>query len=60
MGRNNQRSIFLYAINGDRFRATITKVEVEVRELDKIWFQKDGGSSHTLQKPMDLLKILFG
>ncbi|GFY47670.1 putative DD41D transposase [Trichonephila inaurata madagascariensis] len=49
-------------VNGDRYRAMIIDYfwpELEYMDLDSMWFQQDGATSHTAHVTIDLLKNKF-
>lgn len=50
-------------VNGQRYRAMITDYfwpELEDMDLDDMWFQQDGATSHTAHATIDLLKSKYG
>ncbi|GFY23070.1 uncharacterized protein TNCV_3763101 [Trichonephila clavipes] len=50
-------------VNGDRYRAMITNFfipELNDNDVQKLWFQHDGATCHTLRATIDLLKDTFG
>ncbi len=50
-------------VNGDRYRSMLTDYfwdELDQMEVEGVWFQQDGASSHTARKTINLLKKKFG
>ncbi|GFV76237.1 putative DD41D transposase [Trichonephila clavipes] len=50
-------------VNGDRYRAMITNFfipELNNHDVQELWFQQDGATSHTARSTIDLLKDTFG
>ncbi|GFT00995.1 putative DD41D transposase [Trichonephila clavipes] len=50
-------------VNGDRYRAIITNFfipEFNNHDVQELWFQQDGATSHTARATIDLLKDTFG
>ncbi|GFT05669.1 uncharacterized protein TNCV_1045271 [Trichonephila clavipes] len=50
------------AVNGDRYRAMITKFFIPVfnnHDVQELWFQQDGGTCYTALATIDLLKGTF-
>lgn len=50
-------------VNGNRYRSMITEYfwpELDDMDLDNMWFQQDGATSHTANVTIDLLKTKFG
>ncbi|GFT89328.1 putative DD41D transposase [Trichonephila clavipes] len=50
-------------VNGDRYRAMITNFfipELNNHDVQELWFQQDGATSHTAFATIDLLKDTFG
>ncbi|GFT53633.1 transposable element Tcb2 transposase [Trichonephila clavipes] len=50
-------------VNGDRYRAMITNFfipELNNQDVQELWFQQDGATSHTARATIDLLKDTFG
>ncbi|GFT75921.1 putative DD41D transposase [Trichonephila clavipes] len=50
-------------VNGDRYRAMITNFfipELNNHDVQELWFQQDGATSHTARATIDLLKDTFG
>ena len=56
---NNDRHV---TVNGNRYRAMIAdyfRPELEDMDLNNMWFQQDGGTSHTAHVTIDLLQNKF-
>ncbi|GFV58455.1 putative DD41D transposase [Trichonephila clavipes] len=50
-------------VNGDRYRAMITNFfipELNNHDVQELWLQQDGATSHTARATIDLLKYTFG
>ncbi|GFT21718.1 transposable element Tc3 transposase [Trichonephila clavipes] len=50
-------------VNGNRYRAMITNFfipELNNRDVQELWFQKDSATCHTARATIDLLKDTFG
>ncbi|GFU27650.1 transposase [Trichonephila clavipes] len=50
-------------VNGDRYRAMITNFfipELNIHDVQELWFQQDGATCHTARATIDLLKDTFG
>ncbi|GFX85776.1 uncharacterized protein TNCV_2471781 [Trichonephila clavipes] len=50
-------------VNGDRYRAMITNFfipELNIHDVQELWFQQDGTTCHTARATIDLLKDTFG
>ncbi|GFV76489.1 transposable element Tc3 transposase [Trichonephila clavipes] len=50
-------------VNGDRNRAMITNFfipELNIHDVQELWFQQDGATCHTARATIDLLKDTFG
>ncbi|GFY10771.1 putative DD41D transposase [Trichonephila clavipes] len=50
-------------VNGDWYRAMITNFfipELNNHDVQELWFQQDGATSHTARATIDLLKDTFG
>ncbi|GFY34332.1 paramyosin [Trichonephila clavipes] len=50
-------------VNGDRYRAILTNFfipELNNHDVQELWFQQDGATSHTARATIDLLKDTFG
>lgn len=50
-------------VNGDRYREMLTKFlwpKLNELDLDNMWFQQDGATSHTARDTIELLKQMFG
>ncbi|GFV19557.1 putative DD41D transposase [Trichonephila clavipes] len=52
-----------FTVNGDRYKAMITNFfipELNNHDVQDLWFQQDGATSHTARATIDLLKDTFG
>ncbi|GFX98213.1 putative DD41D transposase [Trichonephila clavipes] len=50
-------------VNGDRYRAKITNFfipELNIQDVQELWFQQDGATCHTARATIDLLKDTLG
>ncbi|GFX03784.1 transposase [Trichonephila clavipes] len=50
-------------VNGDQYRAMITNLfipELNIHDVQELWFQQDGATYHTARATIDLLKNTFG
>ncbi|GFW87225.1 transposable element Tc3 transposase [Trichonephila clavipes] len=50
-------------VNGDRYRAMITNFfipELNIHDVQELWFQQGGATCHTARATIDLLKDTFG
>ncbi|GFT25364.1 uncharacterized protein TNCV_182011 [Trichonephila clavipes] len=59
----NHVSAMVWAINGDRYRAMITNFfipELNIHDVQELWFQQNGVTCHTARVTIDLLKDTFG
>ena len=58
------RNQFVTVLNNlARYRAMISDFllpEIEARDLNDIWFQQDGATTHTARETMDLLRRFNG